>query len=133
MKTELFLRSKLVNDPGVAGLVGSRITPLLRPEGSALPAISYFRVSTVRKYNVNGDANLSFNRFQIDCWADTYAKSLELGNAVVTCLSGFYGTTTISGSSGYFGGIHVANEKSEYIEDINEYRYSIDVLFMFDE
>lgn len=82
----------------VAGLVAaataasSRIYPLKLEEGSALPALSCRRVSTVRDYQHSGASGLVTARMQVDCWAATYAAVKDLATQVVANLSGYSGT-----------------------------------------
>ena len=72
---EPLVRALLLADPAVSAAVGgSRIYPLIRPQGSALPAITYQRVSRIRidPLRVPADAQVQNARLQMDCWAATY-------------------------------------------------------------
>jgi hypothetical protein len=89
MNLEQSLAARLV---AAATAASSRIYPLVLAEGSVLPAISYWRVSTVRDYRHGGASGLVTARMQVDCWAATYAAVKSLAAQVVTSLSGYSGT-----------------------------------------
>ena len=67
--------STLSGASAVSSLVGSRIYPLVRPQGDALPAIVYQRISTVPVNSLDGDSGLDEVRIQIACVAPTYAQA----------------------------------------------------------
>jgi hypothetical protein len=74
-----------------ATAASSRIYPLSLAEGSALPALSHFRVSTLRDYTHGGASGLARARMQVDCWAATYSAVKGLSAQVRASLSGFSG------------------------------------------
>ena len=76
---EPLVRALLLDDDAVSTAVGgSRIYPMIRPQGSTLPAITYQRVSRSRvdPFNrsdpLDADERVQNARLQIDCWAATY-------------------------------------------------------------
>ena len=95
---EPLVRALLLADPAVSAAVGgSRIYPLIRPQGSALPAITYQRVSRIRVDPFSradplvADARVQNARLQIDCWAATYGDVKELAADVLNVLAGYVG------------------------------------------
>ena len=80
------LRSRLLADATVAGLVGTRVDCGLRPQGKPLPAITLTLVSSPRGYRMDGAQETQQHRVQIDCWGATYKSSDDVRNAVVACL-----------------------------------------------
>jgi hypothetical protein len=89
MTLEQALVARLV---AAATSASSRVYPVALQEGSALPAISYWRVSTVRDYKHGAASGLVQARMQVDCWAATYSAVKTLAAQVVTSLSGYSGT-----------------------------------------
>lgn len=79
---ESHIFSCLTGASGVSSVVGERIYALVLPQGCALPAISYFRVSGPRQMSLEGYSNLESPRIQIDCWATSYAQAKTLAAAV---------------------------------------------------
>lgn len=106
------LRALLAGDPGIAGLVGGRIYPVERPQGSALPAITYHLVSSVPGHAMGGLTGLVDARVQIDAWAEpsttrsSYDTAKRIGRAVRAALGGFRGT--VGGTD--IGGIFLEDE-----------------------
>lgn len=71
----------LAVDPGVASLVSTRITPLLRTQDLALPAVTIRRITTSPINTLNDDAGMDDNRVQVDSWASTYAIAYATAQA----------------------------------------------------
>lgn len=67
----------------IVALVGDRVYPVIRPQGSALPAVTYQRIAEDAMMNLDGiDTSLRQVRVQIDCWASTYAAVASLALAM---------------------------------------------------
>lgn len=89
---EAAIRTLLLADATVAGLVADRIYPLVLPQKPTLPAVTYQRISTPIQY-AQGGPSLATPRLQIDCWAGDYDSAKALAAAVAAVLSGYKGTT----------------------------------------
>lgn len=59
-----------------------RVYPILAPEGTELPRITYTRVSTTPANSLDGHAGLDSVRVQIDCWARTARAAATLAAQV---------------------------------------------------
>jgi hypothetical protein len=92
MAVEKAIRSILIDDGDVGALVGDRVFPIVRRDGSALPAIVYQQISGVRDQMLSGPSGFVEARFQINCWAETYEGADELAEAVRGALDGYNGT-----------------------------------------
>jgi Protein of unknown function (DUF3168) len=87
---ESLVRSALLDDPAVnAAVGGSRIYPLTRPQESALPAITFQRVSSPRVDSLSGTAYLANARLQLDAWAANYQGAKDLGIYMRRALNGY--------------------------------------------
>lgn len=82
------LRTFLLANAGLAALVGTRITWLTRPQGSALPAVTLQVVSAGRGYTMQGREGLVGRLVQMDCWATSYASMKATERALVAALDG---------------------------------------------
>lgn len=88
------LRALLAADPGVAALVGPRITWGHLPQGAGWPAVALYLVSRVPEYTLRGPAASVPHRVQIDCVAAgadsgaAFAAAVAVGRAVEAALSG---------------------------------------------
>lgn len=92
MSLEEGLRSALVADGTVNGLIAGRIYPEIMPQDVVYPAISYQRISTVRYQMLEGVDDFTQARLQVDCWSDTYSGVKSLATAVKSALDGATGT-----------------------------------------
>lgn len=99
MSFETDLRTRLLADPTIAGLVGTRIYWKIRPQNSALPAIVLGTVYGARVQSHDGPIDTQGNRIQIDCLATTKAAAINLRNAVIAEieLPGITGDTEFQG------------------------------------
>ena len=77
---------------GLTSLVSTRIYPAQRPQNSAMPAVSYFKVNTTREYRHGGAAGWANPRFQFDCWAKTYGAAKNVAEQVRLAMNDFTGT-----------------------------------------
>lgn len=89
MAIEEDVRALLLAQAGIVALVGDRVWPALVPDSSDLPALGYFRVDTRRVYSHEGRSGLARPRFQLDCYAGTYAQVAALAAAVRAALDGW--------------------------------------------
>lgn len=79
-----YVRDTLIADPAVSAIVGSRIFPVLLPEGTVPPMISLHRISATPENSLTGFAGLDVTVVAIDCWAANYQGLLALRDAVRT-------------------------------------------------
>jgi hypothetical protein len=93
------------------------------PQKSALPAITYQRISTVRGYAHDGDELLLTVRMQVDCWAATPDDADTLAEAVTGALSGY--------SDDYAQRIEVADDREFGEEEVDIGRRIVDLLITY--
>lgn len=83
MSFEADFKAHLNGDGTVAGLIGDRMHPSVRPEGGALPALVYQVTTRDQLQTHGGRADTLRNvRVQIDIWSSTYSALLALDAAV---------------------------------------------------
>lgn len=100
---EATLRNVLVNDVFLNMLIGTSIYPNIVPQGADIPAITYQQISGPRLHDMQGAVGMCKARYQINCWAASYAAAKELAEAVRLTLDGY-------SSEGTIKVIHLANE-----------------------
>ena len=118
-----YIPAVLGTDATLAALVGSRIYPLVRPQNSALPAITYQRISAPRVTSHGGDSGLTNPRYQFNCWSDSYLEARSMAER----LEKLFG-----GQSGMFPGAQasfVDNDLDDSEPDEREFRAIVDVVF----
>lgn len=68
--------------------VGSRVHPLVAPQNTQTPYITYQRISSLDTGAIDGTKSLDMARFQIKVFAKTYKESVMISEAVKTAMSG---------------------------------------------
>lgn len=86
---ETRLYAKLAATSGITDLVGTRIYPAQRYQGTALPAVTFLRVGTDRPGCSTGSVNVAWARIQVDSIASTYNAAKALAAAVADALCGW--------------------------------------------
>lgn len=99
----------------VLSSVSTRIYPLIVPQESAMPAITYARISGGQQNDLFGYSNLENPRIQIDCWAKTYKEVKTIAENVHAVL---YADTTFKAI--------LVSDMDFYESDVELYRESMD-------
>lgn len=124
------LRAYLLDDAGIAVIVGTRVYPIIMPQGVVQPSIVYTRVSGVGDNHMEGPSGLSRPRFQVDCWAQSIDVAVTLANLVKERIDGFRGTWLWGEDSPAEGivvqGVFYAMEREDFDSEAGMYRVSRD-------
>jgi hypothetical protein len=113
--------SMLADDPGIAAIVGTRIYPTILPQNTPYEAITYQRISNT---GTNGSTALRGTRYQINCWAETYAEAQALAAAVKARGEEFTDTSETPGIKMAL----VVNELDDYDDDEKVHRVIVDLI-----
>ena len=73
---------------GLAALVGTRIFPMILPQNSDYPAVTYNTISAPRDYTHDGASGLVAARYQITAWAASYTTAKLVIEQVRLSVSG---------------------------------------------
>lgn len=121
---EAHLISTLLTDAGVSLAVGSRIYPMTAPQGTPLPRVTVQKISAVRTYTTQGQADLVESRVQVDCWGRSFGEAKEAARAVIAAMSGL--------KDQFFSGIFIDGERDFFDAPPNTservYRTSVDLM-----
>lgn len=82
----------LSDDVTLSGLVGDRITPVIVPQGSAMPAVVYTEAAGIRESTLSGPVGLVRSRWQFNCWGESYEDVRAVSDAVRQVLDGYSGS-----------------------------------------
>ena len=83
MSFEADLKSHLQASAALAALVGDRITPAVREEGIAPPAVTYVLIAADPIMNLDGmDGALRNFRVQVDAWARAHSDAMAMADAI---------------------------------------------------
>ena len=73
----------------ITALTGTRIYPMIRPQGAALPCIVY-EITSDRPSNTAGGTSGTWEMsIALDCIATTYSGAKALGDLVASTMNGF--------------------------------------------
>lgn len=78
MSMDEALRDLILTYTPVASVVERRVDWGVRPQGDHLPAITLWRISSIRQMNLAGASRWTRDRIQIDCWGRTYKAAKDL-------------------------------------------------------
>lgn len=119
---EADLYSAMANDATVGGLVGgtgssARVYPMILPQGSVLPAVTYQVIDKPRidTASLSGHNARVRARVQVDCWAGTYAQVKSLADATRNALLTASAFTALN-----------LDDRDLYEDDTHIYRVSAD-------
>ena len=93
MSLEKAVRSILIADATVTGLVSSRVYPQRRPQGTAVPAIVYQNIFEETNEALATQGGIKRTRLSVEVFDNTYGATKTLRNAVVSALINYTGTT----------------------------------------
>lgn len=125
------LRARILADPDVAALVGTRVYPVIVPQDAASPYVRMQVISDPRREHLKGYVAMRQSRVQVDCMARQsagtggHATSRAVAHAIVAALTG----------PADVGGVRFGHVRAEGPEDLGEdtpagfvYRARVDLL-----
>lgn len=88
-QVEETFRDWLVADSGVTSLVGTRIYPVVAPNGADLPFCVFTKVSDVPVVGLDtASEGVRFARIQVSCFGDRYSEAKDVAEAIRQALDG---------------------------------------------
>lgn len=127
MDMEAAMRARLLADPAIAALVGTRVYWIERPQATLLEAITLQHVTDERRTNYDDFDGMQPGYVQVDVWASSYAKGKAIKEAVIAALA----------PAGEHGGVRFtrafpdARDLSERVDTKTIFRPSIDFTFFY--
>jgi hypothetical protein len=94
MTIEEALYTYLLGETDITDIVSTRIYPVVLPQGTELPALTYIQVSNP----VHHDVDIAYPRMQLSSWAEDYADAKDLFYAVKETMQRYKGV--MGGDSG---------------------------------
>lgn len=79
---EAVLYETLRNNAGLVDLVEDRIFPIVIPQGTPLPCVTYQRLSGIPANTLSGHSGLEKIDLEIDAWARNYFEAKDVAKAV---------------------------------------------------
>ncbi len=94
------VRTILLADGTISGLIGTRMRPHAADPRDSLPYITYLRISTMPVDNFQGHSGTTRARIQVQCWDDDYSTVRTMAKACRDALdayNGVVGSDTVIG------------------------------------
>jgi hypothetical protein len=89
---EAVLRSALIANATVAGLVSNRVYPVVAPASAALPFVTWRRVAIRRQQTLGGPMGMPVTSVEYSIYGATYEQAREVADAMRSVLDGYGGT-----------------------------------------
>lgn len=109
---------------GLTALISTKIYPVQIGQNIALPAVTYFRVSTLRHSVFMDDPDLSEARVQISSWSTVYSTCQNVAEQVRLAWTRYTGTT----GGVTFEDTWPEDETTLYDPETETYQIAIDVM-----
>ena len=123
MTIEEAIRAQLTSYSGLTALIGDRALAVNINETTALPAVTFQRISTVSLHH-RGGYGLQSIRFQIDGWAKTLTAAVALRAQIRAALAGY-----VNASSPRVDATLLQDDRDLREAEAGKYRASMDFVF----
>jgi hypothetical protein len=126
---EELLYAYIQSIPAITDIIGTRMYPVIRPQTTQLPALSYQRVAETRVDPLTAGAPgaaLTDVRMQIDHWAASYATVKDLAVQVRQAMNGHNQASGLRAMS-------YLTAHDEYDDESRTYRVSADYSIWVEE
>jgi hypothetical protein len=90
---EAVLRTALVNNATVAGLIGTRVYPVIAPASAALPFVTWRRVGIRRQQTLSAPSGMPITTVEYSIYGTTYEQARQVADAMRAVLDGYGGTS----------------------------------------
>ena len=107
----------LSNNAALTAVVSSRINPLVLPQESAFPAISYQLISVVPHPSKSGSSKSDFARVQINSFGTSYQSAVQIADLVRTAMQVSLPATfnsVLVQSCEYDGEVHMTDDVAAF-------------------
>lgn len=109
------LRAFLLADGSVSVAVGgSRVFPVMLPQGETRDSVVYTRISGVGDHHMTGPSGLNRPRIQIGAWSKTADGAASLADLVKQCIDGHSGAMGAGGIAVDVQGVFFDSERDLY-------------------
>lgn len=90
---EAFIFQRLTSHTSVSTLIGTRVYPLLAPQGTPLPLVVYQRTAVERPQSLAGNVGNPVITLQLTTYGTSYTSVKNIARAVRLAVDGWTGTT----------------------------------------
>lgn len=90
---EAFLYQRLTSRTAVSSLIGSRVFPLVAPQGTPLPLVVYQRTGVERPQSLSGNVGNPVVTLQLTTYGTSYTAVKNIARQIRLAVDGWTGTT----------------------------------------
>jgi hypothetical protein len=131
------LRNYLLSNASIAGMVGTRIYPVIAQQGIRDDLIVYNTISEIEGYHFSGATGLVLARYQIDAWSQSAGRAARLADLIKEHLGGASGQWTYSGDSPsdyvIVQGVFLQTGDTDYDDEAMMYRTRRDYTIAYED
>lgn len=118
MTIEEQLVAMMLGDAGLAEIVGDRVYPLVVPQETPLPAVTYQEVDTRALASAGGDDGRRESQFAVSVWGESYPAVKGARGALLGLFHGYRG--------GMVERIE-ARSRDEYVPEVEWFREVVEL------
>ena len=90
---EAFLYQRLTSRTAVSSLIGTRVFPLIAPQGTPLPLVVYQRTAVDRPQSLTGNVGNPVVTLQLTTYGTSYTSVKNIARQIRLAVDGWTGTT----------------------------------------
>lgn len=113
----------LTGHAGLSALIGDRAYPVILPQGTTLPAITFKRNDTSREYSHDGFSGLATPTFEITVWEPKPLTAKQIAAQVRAAMNAAR-RTTVAGVA--IGSVTCEDERDAYDQESREVGVQLD-------
>jgi hypothetical protein len=132
MYIEEALYTYLSTYAGLTALISKKVFPVIAPEGTLVPYITYTKVSGQRFHALKTDSGMTNPIYQFSCFATAYGSTKAMSAQLRAALQNY--SNTMGGSGGVVvQSVLLVDEHDLYDDEAKVYYTTIDFQFFFNE
>jgi len=126
-------RQLCIDDTTVQGLVDSRLTMNVAPQGQEFPYVVMTVIDDVPFHHMTAASGVAIARMQVDCYAEVHSGAHDVADAIREATDGFRGTVTANSGTMVIKSLHLEELSDNYVPAIRgdeegTYRVSMDFM-----
>jgi hypothetical protein len=118
----------LSGEAGITNLVDQRIYPMILPQDTDYPALTYMRISGLEHH----DIEVAYPWFQISCWAKSYSEAKGLANEIKMAFQRFKGKMGGAQGVDVVQGVYL-NDRDLYDNETQVYHIPVNIRIIYKE
>lgn len=132
------IKEYILGDSSIAAIIGTRIYPVILPQGVVDTSIVYSRISGLGDNTMRSATFLSRPRMQIDAWSARHDTAAELANLIKQRIDGFGPGDLPYGSNSprdfvFVQGIFYQSERDDFDNEMKMFSVSRDYFVWHEE